>query len=339
MATDRGLRIAIIGSDTLRGKEIQSVLAGGRIPVKSVEFYDPDVQEEYSKLSQFGEEPKVVHHLDPAMLEGLDLVILAVDPRPALDHGHFASGRDYRTLDLSESWNDRPDVPVVVAGVNDDLLAGAGVSLAANPSPAAVILAHLLAPVERAFGIERAVSVILEPVSAFEEKGIQELYDQSVAMLGSTSMPKKVFHGQVAFNLVSHLGRLDSDGFSERERRVLSELRRVLQPGFHLSLSVVLAPVFHTYSVMTYLELKRDTDPAGLRACYMNSPLFDVAAGQKGATASSVTVAGKDSMAVGPIKKDSGIPRGFWIWGVADNLTFGSARNACELIRAWFKLA
>ena len=49
-----------------------------------------------------------------------------------------------------------------------------------------------------------------------------------------------------------------------------------------------------------------------------------------------MTVAGKDRIFVGPIKKDTAVPRGFWIWIVADNLTVGSALNAYGIARALF---
>jgi aspartate-semialdehyde dehydrogenase len=58
-------RLALVGSESLRGKEIRSVFGAGKFPVRSFEFYDPDVEEEFSRLTEFRDEPKVVHHLEP----------------------------------------------------------------------------------------------------------------------------------------------------------------------------------------------------------------------------------------------------------------------------------
>ena len=71
-------RLALVGSDSLKGKEILSIFAARKFPVATFELYDPDVEEEYSKLSQFRGEAKVVHALTPEALIGLDLVFLAV---------------------------------------------------------------------------------------------------------------------------------------------------------------------------------------------------------------------------------------------------------------------
>jgi hypothetical protein len=50
-------RIALIGSDSMRGKEIKKVLSQKKFPLKDIDFFDPDVEEEYSKLTQFRGEP------------------------------------------------------------------------------------------------------------------------------------------------------------------------------------------------------------------------------------------------------------------------------------------
>lgn len=324
-----GWRVAVIGPDTLRGREIQSVLSERRFPIKTIEFYDPEVKEEYSKLGEFKGSPKVVHHLEPGLLEGLDVVFLAADAKTSLDCGRQAGKLGFRAVDLCEAFNEDPDVPLVVAGVNDDVLKGGRVGLVANPSPVTIILAHLLASVRRAFGVERALSVVMEPVSAFGEAGIQELADQSMAMLGGSSMPRKIFSGQVAFNVLSHHGKLDRRGFTGREKRIRAEIGRVLGgEAFPFSLTMVLAPVFHAYSIMTYVETAREADAAGLRECLGGDPSIDTVVGGSGEPVTSISVAGKDRIFVGLIKKDDSIPRGFWIWASADNLTVGSAVNA-----------
>jgi aspartate-semialdehyde dehydrogenase len=322
------LSLALIGSETLRGREIKSVLRVKRFPLRSLEFYDPDVEEEYSKLTQFGDEPKVVHHLDRKSLEGLDLVFLAADAETNMKVGESAADTNYRALDLAETFNDREDVPLVVAGVNDASIRGRKVPLIANPNPVTIILARLLHALVVSFGVLKAVAFVLEPASAFEEAGIQELADQSFALLNSSSIPKKVFREQVAFNLLS---RAENPA---REARILSECRRVLAPAdFPMSLSVVLAPVFHTYSVMLYVELPDSLAIADLEASFRGSDMIKLAPAGRGGRISAASVAGKDKIFVGQVKKAESIPGGFWVWAVADNLTVGSALNAYEIAR------
>jgi aspartate-semialdehyde dehydrogenase len=329
-------RLALIGSESLRGRELKSVLSVKRFPLQSLEFYDPDVVEEFSKLTQLGDEPKVVHHLERKALEGLDLVFLAADAATNEEYGGCAGALGYRALDLAETFNAREDVPLVVAGVNDAALRGKDVVLIANPNPVTIVLSHILHALAGPLGLAKAAAVVLEPASALEEAGIQELADQSFALLNSSAMPKKVFREQAAFNLLARTGTPDKAGFSAREARIMAECRRVLLPAeVPLTLSIVLVPVFHTYSVMTYVELRKKAALADLAAALRADPAIHVAAGG-GRVVSAVSAAGKDKIFVGPIKKADSLPGGFWVWAVADNLTVGSALNAYEIARSLF---
>ncbi|HSA96583.1 MAG TPA: Asd/ArgC dimerization domain-containing protein [Acidobacteriota bacterium] len=328
-------RVALIGSDTLRGKEIASVLAAKKFPVASFELFDPDVEEEYSKLSQFGDEAKVVHGLSPAALEGLDLVFLAADVATNRRYGSLAAEKDYQAVDLGETFNADEKIPLVVAGINDAGLGRARPALVANPHPAAIMLAHILATLRTGFGVARAVAVVLEPASAYAEEGIQELAEQSTALLGGGSACQHVFQASLAFNLLAHSSRAERKDAVPLEIRLAGEVRRVLGPASPpLSVSVILAPVFHTYSTMAHVELNRAAAVADLKARFKANDIFKLAAPGDEARVSPTAVAGKDRIHLGEIKKDPTLEKSFWIWAIADNLTVGSALNAYGIARA-----
>jgi aspartate-semialdehyde dehydrogenase len=336
-AKSRKPRLALVGPDSLQGKEILSVLTVKKFPVASFELFDPGVEEEYSKLGQFRGEAKVVHALSPAALEGLDLVFLAADERTNKTYGGLAAKKNYIAIDLGGGFNADPKVPLVVAGVNDSRLRASRPHLVANPHPAAIVLSHIVAALRDGFGLARAVAVVLEPVSAYAEEGIQELAEQSYALLGSSALSKKVFPEQVAFNLLTRTAKPEKNGFSPLENRVAAEIRRILGPGrVPLSLSVVLAPVFHTYSIMIHIELERDAAAADVESCLKKIDIFQFSPAGEPGTISPVTVAGKDRIHLDPVRKDPAAGRGFWLWAVADNLTVGSGLNAYGIARALF---
>jgi aspartate-semialdehyde dehydrogenase len=315
-------RVALIGTDSLRGKEIKNVLSQKKFPLKDIDFFDVDVEEEYSKLTEFRGEPKVIHHLDKESLSDSDLVFLASDKKVNQAFGILAQKQKFQAIDLSETFNAEEKIPVVVAGVNDEIISKKRPGLIANPHPL------------KEFGLLKAVSFILQPVSAYEESGIEELADQSYAFLSSSSLSKKVFKEQIAFNFLSHTERADKDGFSSVEKQITSEIKRVLHPRrFLLSLSMIQAPVFHSYSLMSYLELKEKTDIQGLKSLFRKQSFFKLS---PPTLSSPVSVAGEDKICIGQIKKEESFPNSFWIWTVVDNLTRGSALNAFEIAEKIF---
>ena len=221
-----------------------------------------------------------------------------------------------------------------MAGINDAALDFEKTSLAANPHPASIILSHLFHALRPKFGVRKAVAFILQPASAFDDPGIQELASQSVALLNGAKPKKKVFKDQVAFNILSPTPT-DANGFCPDERRVPAEIRRVLGPPlFPLFLSIVQAPVFHTYAMMVYLELDRETDIAAIESLFKRTSALppDSPSAKPARPRPSRFRARTKSSSAGSKKKTT-IPRAFWIWLVADNLTRGSAVNAFDIAK------
>lgn len=331
------VKVVLVGTDSLHGKEMKNVLSKKKFPLGKIDFFDPDVESEYSKLTQFRGEAKVIYPLDKNSISMADLVFLAANKSISREYGILASKAKFRAIDLCGAFNDEEKIPIVVAGVNDDIILSEKFGLIANPHPVTIILSHLFHPAVKKFGLVKAIAFVLQPVSAFGDNGIKELASQSVAVLSSSSFSKKVFKAQIAFNLLSHTEAIDKNGVSSIERQIISEIRRVLESSsFPISLSVVQAPVFHAYSIMTYLELEKKASILALENLFKKSPYFKLSPLSLSSPVSSVLVVGKDKIFIGPIKKEESFPNGFWVWAVADNLTCGSALNAFEIAEKSF---
>ncbi len=332
MKVKKKIRLALVGTDSLCGKEMKDVLNANRLFFDSIDFFDTDVKEEYSKLTEFRGEPKVIHHIKRDSLLDSDLVFLAADHETNREFGSFAEKQDFQAIDLSGTFNTEKEIPIVVAGINDRSILREKPGIVANPHPVTIMLSHVFDAIHREFKLEKAVTFVLQPVSAFDKSGIEELASQSFAILNSSALTKKVFKAQIAFNLLSHTESLDEDGFDTVEKQVMSEVKRVLGiKELPLTLSIIQAPVFHTYSIMIYLELKKRVNLQAMKNLFKGSPYFKLASPTLSSLASCVSVAGKDEIYIGQIKKVNTLPNSFWLWAVADNLTRGSALNAFEI--------
>jgi len=332
MNTNKGFRFALVGSDTFRGKELTGLLNKKKVSISGMEFYDPGIEEEFSKLTQFRGEPKVVHSLDKNAFEEIDLAFLAADPTTSRKFGPIASKRKIWAIDLSETFNRDGKVPLVVAGVNDDILREKKHSIVANPHPVTIFLSHLFFLLKHHYGLEEADATVLQPVSAFADQGIEELANQCFDVLRGSQIEKKIFETQIAFNLLSQTEEVDSNGSTKTEEQLTSELKRIFEKSeLRLALSLIQAPIFHTYSIMARCLLEKEASIPDLEDLFKNAENFELESSIPSCPASSVAVAGKDEIYIGRIKKENSFPRSFWIWIVADNLTRGSAVNALEI--------
>jgi len=293
-----------------------------------LEFFDPEVEEEYSKLTDFQGEPRVILPLNEEALKHLDLVFLAADKKINKKYGTLASSHKFGAIDLTETFNTNSKIPVVVAGINDPIISKENPRLVANPHPATIVLSHLFHALIPELGLKKAIAMILQPASAFGEPGIGELANQSLDLMNGAALSKKLFKAQVAFNLLSQIEKTDECGFSLKEKQVKQEVSRVFNmKKFPLSLSIVQAPVFHTYSILSYLELDKKADIPHLENIFKQSSSFEFLPPSTACPVSSVTVSGKNKIHISQIKQEKSV------WTVVDNLTMGSALNAIEIAK------
>ncbi|MBU1338156.1 MAG: hypothetical protein KKD56_03710, partial [Acidobacteria bacterium] len=82
-----------------------------------------------------------------------------------------------------------------------------------------------------------------------------------------------------------------------------------------------------------YVRLGEERTLADLERLFDESPSFKKCGPGLACPVSSLTVAGKDEIYIGQIKKDPADDHAFWFWLVGDNLTRGSALNAYEIAR------
>jgi len=198
-----------------------------------------------------------------------------------------------------------------------------------------IVLAHFLKVITKKFRPKNIAAFVLQPASAFENAGIKELADQSFAVLNSSSISKKTFKTQVAFNLFPDISPVDKEGFSSEEKQILSETKRVLDiRNLPLSLAIIQVPVFHTYAIMIHFELDERTDIPSLSELFKKSAYFKVASPSPSNPVSCLQISGKDEIHIGRIKSEEAFPNKYWIWTVTDNLTRGSALNACEILES-----
>lgn len=332
MGTHKGFRFALIGSDTFRGKELTSLLNKRKIPIREMEFYDPGIEEEFSKLTQFRGEPKVVHHLDENAFDGIDLAFFAGDTQTNSQFGPIASKKKTWVVDLSEAFNRDAKVPLVVSGVNDRILRRKRHCIVANPHPVTIFLSHLFHILLDSYGLEEADATVLQPVSAYANQGIEELANQCFDVLRGSQIEKRIFKTQIAFNLLSQTDEANADGVTSIEEQLVYEIKRIFDKNeLRLAISLIQAPVFHTYSIMVRSLLEKEASINDLEDLFKNAVNFELGSSIPSSPTTSVAVAGKDQIYIGRIKRDLSFPKSFWIWIVADNLTRGSSVNALEI--------
>ena len=120
---------------------------------------------------------------------------------------------------------------------------------------------------------------------------------------------------------------------TEEEVKMRREIRRIFSmPDLPIAVTCVRIPTTGGHAESVYVELDQDWTIDEIHECLKNAPgLIIIDDTQNDALLTPVSVAGKDDVFIGRIRKDEDNPRGLMMWVVADNLRKGAATNAVQI--------
>jgi aspartate-semialdehyde dehydrogenase len=303
--TEQDIRIAVVGatgavgSVTLqllaeRGFEHVRALASARSAGRPVAYGDREV---------------LVEEASPEALTSgdFDLCFFSVGTAASRELVPHAVAGGAVCIDKSDAYRLTDGIPLVVVGVNEDVLNGD--PIIANPNCSAVQLACALAPLEAAAGLARVRLATYQSASGAGDAGIARLRGM-VPIEADLAMDWE----------------LDGDEFSE-EWKLREETRKILGlPELPLHATCVRVPVLVGHAQAVWIETERELSPDEAREALSASPqirLTDLP------TPGEAT--GQDEVLVGRIRRDPTVGRGIALWIVNDNLRKGAALNAVQI--------
>jgi aspartate-semialdehyde dehydrogenase len=332
----RPLSIAVLGATGAVGRALVDVLAEGELPVGSLRALASE--KTAGEELEWQGDPLRVEAVRDGAFRGVDLAFLAAPAPVAKAWAPKARAEGALVVDLSPAFRVEPDVPLVVAGVNDAaaLRAPPPRRIVAVPGAPAAHLAVALAPIRAAFGIERAQAVTLEAVSAAGQQGVEQLEAELRAMLAFQEPPSPgALAHRAAFNVVPQAGAFGPSGSSEEELSLAVEVARVLGPPFfRLSATVLRVPVFHGHLHAVTLATVRPAKAAEVREAVRAAPGVKVLdAPAEGVYPMPMLAVNDDAVLVGRIRDDPAQERGLALLVVGDNLRQGAAVNAVRVAK------
>jgi len=330
MAGD-GYRVGVLGATGLVGTTILDLLARRGFPASEVVPFAS--ARSAGKTIEWGEETLEVRPLGDETIQGLDLVLSSAGGSVSAEWAPRFVAAGAVVVDNTSFWRMHDDVPLVVAEVNPEALAAHN-GIVANPNCSTMQMVVALKPLFDEAGIERLVVSTYQAVSGTGKAAIDELTEQSRAVLDGREPTAKVYPHQIAFNALAQAGSFpDGDDHTDEERKLINETRKILgDETIKVSATCVRVPVVTGHSEAVNVETREPLSPERARELLAAAPdvtvVDDPAAGRY---PMAVEAAGKDGVFVGRIRRDAGNERALDLWVVADNLRKGAATNAVEL--------
>ncbi len=269
-----------------------------------------------------------------------DLALVALDDPHSERFVPRLLALGYRVVDKSNTYRDDPSVPLVVAGVNSDLVTDA-VSLVANPNCTTIPFCLAVAPLTKHWPL---VSVRASSYQAISGAGLEPL--DTFLEASATGYAQRDRLGQVfdangyAGNTVPHNGKTDASGFSAEERKLMHESRKILAaPTLTVSAQCCRVPVAVGHYLNVWLTFGEPVAPQNIEACWQHAPFVHAFNGPAGEGMSAlVTQHHRDLALAGRVRLDPADASGHTvcITVIGDNLRLGAATNAVRIASRWF---
>ena len=277
-----------------------------------------------------------VEELKEDSFKGWDVALFSAGGSTSQTYAPFAAKDNCVVVDNSSAWRMDPDVPLVVPEVNPHAIAQyKKKGIIANPNCSTIQMVVALNPIHKLWGIKRIVVSTYQAVSGTGKKAIDELFDQTRAMLNFLDYEKKVYPHRIAFNCLPHIDAFMENGYTKEEMKMVNETRKILEDAtIGVTATTVRVPVFYGHSESVNVETKKPVSAAEVRILLAKTPGIKVVDDpQKNLYPLAITAAGQDLTLVGRIRKDESIPNGINMWIVADNIRKGAATNAVQIAR------
>jgi aspartate-semialdehyde dehydrogenase len=258
---------------------------------------------------------------------GVDVALFSAGGARSLEWGPRAAAEGAIVIDNSSAWRMDAEVPLVVPEVNPEAIADRPKGIIANPNCSTIQVVVALKPIQDAAGIKRVVLTTFQSVSGAGEKG-KDALERELAGGGLEGSP---FTRPIAANALPQIGGFDAQGWTEEERKMINEPRKILGlPDLLVAPTCVRVPVSVGHSVEMMIELERDlTQSEAVEILKGGEGL--IVAGNAEDFPTPLDAAGRDEVFVGRVRKDPHLPNILHLWVVADNLRKGAATNAVQI--------
>lgn len=323
---------AVAGATGAVGNQMISCLEESDLGVKSIKFLASS--RSAGRMLRFKGDQIQVEELKEDSFKGVDIALFSAGGSTSEKFAPCAAREGCVVVDNSSAWRMDPAVPLVVPEVNPHAIAGyTQKGIIANPNCSTIQMVVALNPIHKKFGIKRIVVSTYQAVSGTGKKAIDELFDQTRAMMNYMNYQVKVYPHRIAFNCLPHIDKFLENGYTKEEIKMVNETRKILEDDtIGVTATTVRVPVFYGHSESVNVETKEPVSAAEVKSLLEKTPGVKVVDDPtQNRYPLAIDAAGQDLTLVGRIRDDESIPNGINMWIVADNIRKGAATNAVQI--------
>lgn len=326
-----GYHVAIAGATGAVGTEFLRVLEKHQFPIASLRLLASERSE--GKKLAFAGETFTVQRLTEDSFDGVQIAFFSAGASRSRQFAPAAVRAGAVVIDNSSAYRMDPQVPLVVPEINlEDAREHQGII--ANPNCSTIIMLMAVAPLHRLSRIRRIVVSTYQSASGAGAQAMQELIDQTAAVLEGKEVTPRVLPHQIAFNLFSHNSAINEWGYNEEEWKMIHESRKILhEPDLAITATCVRVPVLRAHSESINIEFaeRRPSVQEAREALQAFPGVKLVDDRERNHFPMPIEASEREEVLVGRIREDVSNPMALDLFVSGDQLLKGAALNAVQI--------
>lgn len=339
MSPTKLMSVGVVGATGIVGREFIKILEEKRFPVEELR---PFASQDSKGISlPFRGDQVEVQALYEGCFKGLDVVFFSSGDDISKEWAPQAVRDGAFAIDNSAAFRMNPEVILCVPEVNGHLLPSSQKpALIANPNCSTIQLVVALRPLQEAFGLEDVRVATYQSVSGAGKAGVDELQQNTLAVINNQKSESRTFPHQIAFNNIPQIGSFDEMGFCSEESKIMNETRKILdEPKLRISAFTVRTPTLNGHSEAVWVTTKKLATRTEILRVLTSAPGILVQdEPMNGLYPMAMTTSGTDPVYVGRIHQDPNDPKLWLFWVVADNIRKGAATNGLQIAEQIFDI-
>lgn len=331
--------VAVVGATGAVGETMMAVLAERDFPVGNL--YPLASERSAGKTIEFKNKEYTIENLADFDFSKVQIGLFSAGGSISAEFAPKAAAAGCIVIDNTSHFRYVDDIPLVVPEVNPDAIADyKNQGIIANPNCSTIQMLVALKPIHDAVGIERINVATYQAVSGTGKDAIEELAQQTKALLSFEPVEAKVYPKQIAFNALPHIDVFQDNGYTKEEMKMVWETQKIFaDKNIQVNPTCVRVPVFYGHSEAIHIETREKISADKVRELLAQADGVVVLDEHKdGGYPTAVTEAsGNNETFVGRIREDISHPRGIDMWVVADNVRKGAATNSVQIAELLIK--
>nr|APP88221.1 aspartate-semialdehyde dehydrogenase [Paulinella micropora] len=326
----RPLKVAIVGATGSVGQELLKLLSTRKFPIRELILIASPSS--VGQVVQWNNQKIIIQALNEAVFNNVDVVFMSAGSGISFRWTPIAVASGAIVIDNSSAFRLDPTVPLVVPEVNPQAIAYHQ-GILANPNCTTILLTLVLGPLQSRGEINKIVLSTYQSASGAGTLAMQELQSLSRNFLDGTELSSHVLPYSLAFNLFLHNSSMQSNGYCDEEMKMVNETRKILSSSsLSVSANCVRVPILRAHSEAVNITFNNPMSLDEVRAILTSSTGIEIIEDFDGNRFPMPTdVNGRDSIAVGRLRKGLNDDNNLELWLCGDQIRKGAALNAIQI--------